>query len=148
MWSLSGTGGITSRTLQLLEDAENEVVFIASEESLATDETVEALADAAARGVDVLIGTVTESLREELAERVPDAEIFRSELEWLHADAESGVAIGRMLLVDQSTILLSSFEEESREEKAIFGRGFKNGLVIITRRLMATGLLATRDPEE
>lgn len=148
VWSLTGTDGITSRTLQLLEDAENEVVFLASTESLVTDEVVGALSEAAERGVNVIVGTVTRELQEELRERVPDAEVFMSELDWLHSDSENGVAIGRMLLVDQSTILLSSVDEMSDEEKAIFGRGFQNGLVVITRRLMATGLFSSRDPGE
>ncbi|NHN61049.1 MULTISPECIES: TrmB family transcriptional regulator [Halorussus] len=148
VWSLSGSDGITSRTLQLLEDAENEVVFIISEESLMTDELVEALSGCAARGVDILVGTVTPGLQDELRERVPDAEVFVSELEWLHANGEDQVAIGRMLLVDQNTILLSSVEESGGGEKAIFGRGFQNGLVVITRRLMATGLLPLRDPRQ
>ena len=148
VWSLSGRDGITSRTLQLLDDAETEVVFIISDESLVTDELVEALSECAASGVDVLVGTVTEGLHEELRERVPDAEVFMSELDWLHANGEDHVAIGRMLLVDESTILLSSVDTASGAEKAIFGRGFQNGLVVITRRLMATGLLPLRDPSQ
>ncbi|USZ68385.1 TrmB family transcriptional regulator [Halorussus salilacus] len=145
VWSLSGTDGITSRSLQLLDEADTEVLFIISEDSLVTDETIETLQTVTARGVDVLVGTVTTEMRDRLRERVPDAEVFLSELEWLHA-ADDQIAIGRMLLVDESTILLSSLDESKGTEKAIFGRGFQNGLVVITRRLMATGLLPTRDP--
>jgi len=36
---------------------------------------------------------------------------------------------------------------ESKEERAIFGEGFGNGLVVISRRLMAQGLLQNRDPK-
>jgi len=47
--------------------------------------------------------------------------------------------------------LVSSFTEtraDGREhEQGVFGRGFDNGLVAITRRLMATGLLSVNDPE-
>ena len=32
-------------------------------------------------------------------------------------------------------------------EKAVFGRGFDNGIVVIARRLMATGLQPADDPE-
>ncbi|WP_435180877.1 TrmB family transcriptional regulator [Halorussus sp. AFM4] len=147
VWSLSGRDGITSRTLQLLDDTETEVVFVISDESLVTDELVEALTECADRA-DVIIGTVTAGLHDEFRERIPGAEVFVSELEWLHADGEDEVAIGRMLLVDEDTILLSSVDTTSGEEKAIFGRGFQNGLVVITRRLMATGLLPFRDPSQ
>ncbi|RLM53782.1 TrmB family transcriptional regulator, partial [Halorubrum sp. Atlit-26R] len=57
----------------------------------------------------------------------------------------------RLLLADREAILLSSFTEtraDGREhEQGVFGRGFDNGLVAITRRLMATGLLSVNDPE-
>ncbi|WP_199725520.1 hypothetical protein [Haloarcula sp. Atlit-7R] len=35
----------------------------------------------------------------------------------------------------------------SGHEQGVFGRAFDNGLVAITRRLMATGLLSVNDPE-
>lgn len=148
VWSLSGSDAITSRTLQLLSDAESEVVFVVSTESVITDELVEALNAATETDIDVLIGTVTTDIRDQLRKRIPDAQVFTSELDWLHNDADDDVAIGRMFLVDQSTILLSSIDEASGREKAIFGRGFQNGLVVITRRLMATGLLPLRDPSK
>lgn len=148
VWSLTGTEGITSRTLQLLNEATDEVVLLISAEKIVTDELAEKLNEAAERGVTVIVGTVTESLREVIREAVPRAEVFVSELDWLHdevADADE-VAIGRMLLVDRSTILLSATSETDGVERAVFGRGFGNGLVVITRRLMATGLVPSRDP--
>jgi hypothetical protein len=59
------------------------------------------------------------------------------------------VRIGRLVLVDRTTILVSSFECDDgvrTEERAVFGTGFTNGLVVIVRRLMATGLLDADDP--
>ena len=48
--------------------------------------------------------------------------------------------LGRLLLVDQSTILVSSFTGgDDGHERAVFGRGFDNGLVAVGRRLMAMG---------
>ncbi|MFC4451679.1 TrmB family transcriptional regulator [Halorussus aquaticus] len=146
VWSLSGTEGITSRMLQLLDDAEEEVIFVVSSPSIVTDDIVEKLNDATERGLDVLIGTAVPGQSGELRNAIPDAEVFVSELDWLHGTAGDDTAIGRMLLVDESTILLSSMNEEARTERAIFGRGFENGLVVITRRLMATGLLSQQDP--
>ena len=146
VWSLSGKEGITTRMLQLLEDAESEVVLVVSSPSVVTEELVERLNETAERGVPVLVGTVTTALRDELREKVPSAEVFLSELDWLHDDDTDGeVAIGRMLLMDRETILLSSIHEDGQMDRAIFGRGFENGLVVITRRLMATGLATLRD---
>ncbi|UPV76451.1 TrmB family transcriptional regulator (plasmid) [Halorussus limi] len=145
VWSLSGTEGITSRTLQLVDDAESEIVFVVSSPSVVTDELLDRLNEATERDVPVLVGTATAALREELREKVPGAEVFESQLDWLHDESEDEVAIGRMLLVDREAILLSSIHEDGQTEQAIFGRGFENGLVVITRRLMATGLAALRD---
>ncbi|WP_137286037.1 TrmB family transcriptional regulator [Halorussus salinisoli] len=146
VWSLSGTEGITSRTLQLLEDAESEIIFVVSSPSIVTDSLIERLNEATAKGVDVLVGTAMPELYDELRESVPDAEVFVSELDWLHGGGDDEIAIGRMLLADRSTILLSSIDASGQTERAIFGRGFENGLVVITRRLMSTGLLSRQDP--
>jgi len=79
---------------------------------------------------------------------IPDATTFISGLEWLHGKqtAEHDTAIGRLVLIDRSTFLVSSIMPESKEEQAIFGEGFGNGLVVIARRLMAQGLVAAHDP--
>lgn len=148
VWSLVGTEGVTSRMFKLLEEAEEEVVLVVSVEELLTDELREKLVDVTQRGVTLVIGAVSETLRADIMEAVPDAEVFTSELEWLHDDVDgpAEVAIGRMLMVDRSEILLSTLDAHDGTERAIYGKGFGNGLVVITRRLMATGLLPGRDP--
>ncbi|ESP90199.1 TrmB family transcriptional regulator [Candidatus Halobonum tyrrellensis] len=143
VWSLLSRDGIASRTRQITEEAEREVVLVVGTESVLTDELLGALADANERGVSVVVGALDEGIRERVEAAAPDAEVFVSELEWLRGvegAAEEGVSVGRLLLVDGSTILVSSFDPESSTERAVFGRGFSNGLVLITRRLMETGL--------
>jgi len=73
-----------------------------------------------------------------------------SGLGWLHAaaDDDDDLEIGRLLLVDRSAILVSTLVPDTREEQAIFGGGFRNGLVVIARRLLSQGLLPKRDPQE
>jgi hypothetical protein len=99
-------------------------------------------------GVDLLVGALTKPLEEQIQSAIPNATTFISGLEWLHgeADREDETAIGRLLLVDRSTILVSSIMPDTKREQAIFGEGFGNGLVVIARRLMAQGLITTRDP--
>lgn len=69
--------------------------------------------------------------------------MFVSGLEWLQAGKQQNdeADVGRLLLVDREIILVSSIPPETDEEHAIFGRGFGNGLVVITRRIMSTGLI-------
>ncbi len=150
VWGLSGTNTIAARTNNLIENATSEVVLIVGSEEMLTDALVESLNDATDRGVPVLVGTVSEDIRERLQERVAEINVFVSELKWLHeseaTDTNDDVSIERILLVDRNTILMSSLDPNKVEEHAVFGRGFDNGLVVLTRRLMASGLLPSRDP--
>lgn len=152
VWALSGSSAITSRTQQLIDDATREIVVVLGHEGLFTEQLADSLAAAHQRDVTVAVGTSTEGLRERVQEALPAVEVFVSGLEWLgHSTLpDDDTEIGRLLLVDGETILVSTFTEaagDGREhEQAVFGQGFDNGLVAITRRLMATGLLAGDDP--
>jgi len=149
VWAMSGRDAIENRTDQLIEDASEEVVLVVGDESLLTEDLVATLNDVD-NGIDLLIGALTESLQAQIQAAVPDATTFISGLEWLHGEdaTENETAIGRLLLIDRSTILVSSLMPDTKEEQAIFGEGFGNGLVVIARRLMAQGLLTVRDPKQ
>ncbi|WP_380681583.1 TrmB family transcriptional regulator [Salinigranum sp. GCM10025319] len=149
VWAMSGRDPIENRTNQLIEDASEEIVLVLGDESLLTEDLVASLNGAVA-DVDLLIGALTESLQEQIQTAVPDATTFISGLEWLHGEdvTDDETAIGRLLLADRSAILVSSIMPDSKEERAVFGEGFGNGLVVIARRLMAQGLLTARDPKQ
>jgi hypothetical protein len=146
---MSGRDAIENRTNDLVETATDEVVLVIGDESLLTDDLVDVLDDIG-NGVDLAIGALTEPLREQVQAAVPDATTFTSGLEWLHGgqSAEDETAIGRLLLIDRSTILVSSIMPDTKEEQAIFGEGFGNGLVVVARRIMSQGLLPGRDPRQ
>ena len=148
VWSMSGTGAIANRANQLITDATTEIVLVLGDESLLTETLIGSLHDVGA-DVDLLIGAVTESLEAQIREAVPAATTFVSGLDWLRSGGESAesVGIGRLMLVDRSTILVSTIVPGTHEERAIFGDGFQNGLVVISRRLLAQGLLPQRDPD-
>jgi sugar-specific transcriptional regulator TrmB len=149
VWAMSGRDAIENRTDQLIADATDEVVLVIGDESLLTDDLVATL-NTVGNGVDLAIGALTEPLQEEIQTTVPDATTFISGLEWLHGENTDGgdTAIGRLLLVDRSTILVSSITPDTKNEQAIFGEGFGNGLVVVARRLMAQGLVSARDPRQ
>ncbi|WP_123537845.1 TrmB family transcriptional regulator [Halosimplex salinum] len=150
VWALTGRPGVDGRTKQLVGEAEEEVVLILGSDSVATDPLLNALEEAQRRGVTLVVGTASDSLREGVQDRFPDAEVFVSGLEWLHGSMpDDDTEITRILLVDRSTILVSTAHDTgdgTTDEQAVFGRGFDNGLVTIVRRLMATGLLPVDDP--
>jgi sugar-specific transcriptional regulator TrmB len=150
VWALTGSSAVAARTQELIDDADEEIVIVVGTESLFDDSLLESLESAVGRGVDVVVGTLAEPVRELVANRLPDAQVFVSGLEWLRNRGDGGeVDIGRLLMIDRETILVSSIRETGRgrtDEQAVFGRGFTNGLVVIVRRLMATGLLQGDDP--
>lgn len=147
VWSMSGRQAIENRTNELISRATNEVVLVIGDESLLTDDLIADLTTVG-NGVNLVIGALTQVVEERIHEAVPQATTFISGLEWLYGEGHSQdeVGIGRLLLVDRSTILVSSIIPETGEEQAVFGEGFGNGLVVIARRLMAEGLVRTRDP--
>lgn len=146
VWTLSGATPIANRCQQLIDDAESEIVFVVGDDSLLSDALVESLT-AVPDDVALYIGTITEANRASIEERVPNATTFVSGLEWLESTnvASGDTVIGRLLLTDRSAILVSTLLRQSGEEHAVFGTGFGNGLVVISRRLMAQGLSAVTD---
>jgi predicted transcriptional regulator len=140
VWSLTGREAIATRTNKLVGEAAEEVVFVVGREALLTDEVVARLNDLPA-GVDLVLGAGTSALTDRIHDQVPDATTFVSGLGWLHGpDDSEETGIGRLLLVDKSSLLVSSIVPDTGEEHAVFGTGFGNGLVVIARRLMAQGL--------
>jgi len=154
VWSLSGSAAIRNRTKSLFEDADEEIVLVLGDDRKLTDDLFDQLRAARDRGTTVLVGTVSETLRDKVNEAMPEVEVFVSELEWLselEEDPTDTVSISQLLLVDRSAILVSTTQQANvrgeQKEKAVFGKGFENGIVVIARRLMATGLGRTDDPE-
>lgn len=151
VWALSSTAGIESRVNQLLGDAGEEIIMVVGDEGVLTDNLIDHLRTASDRGVDIVVGVEDEQIRDQLAGTLPSVETFVSDIHWLGHSAfpDDDTEIGRLLLIDRSTILVSSFtrggDDERSNEQAVFGRGFDNGLVAIVRRLIATGLLTEVD---
>lgn len=147
VWAMAGQDAIENRTEQLIDRATEEVVLVIGDKSLLTEELINTLNDID-DDIELLVGTLTPSLQDEIQAAVPGATTFVSGLEWLRGmnNTEEETAIGRLVLIDRSMILVSSIMPDSKEEQAIFGEGFGNGLVVIARRLMAQGLIPVRDP--
>ena len=153
VWALSGDAAISTRTNQLIGDADDEVVLVVGHAGIVDEEILGGLSATRGRGVRVIIGTIDESVKDHVQESIPEAEVFVSGLEWLRTTMGTGeeeTEISRLLLIDRDTILVSTYREHNGEgrthEQAVFGRGFDNGLVVIMRRLMALGLLPVDDP--
>ncbi|WP_256392157.1 TrmB family transcriptional regulator [Natronoarchaeum rubrum] len=114
VWSLSGSAAIRNRTKSLFEDADEEIVLVLGDERKLTDDLFDQLRAARDRGTTVLVGTVSETLRDRVNEAMPEVEVFVSELEWLselEEDPTDTVSISQLLLVDRSAILVSTTQQ-------------------------------------
>lgn len=147
IWAMSGHDAIENRTNELILDATDEVVLVISDGALFTDDLAVTLNELG-RDVELLVGALAGPVKERIDQEVPGATTFISGLEWLQPGTppDNGAEIGRLLLVDRSTILVSTVAPATGEEQGIFGEGFGNGLVVIARRLMSQGLIPVRDP--
>jgi sugar-specific transcriptional regulator TrmB len=149
VWSLSGANALSARTDELVDAATDEVILVVGAEQVFTDSIVAQLETAQREEVSVIVGTVREQISGQVQNRLPDAEVFVSGLEWLEGvpgDPSNGTKIGRLLLVDREALLVSTVHTDDGEERGVFGRGLQNGFVTVVRRLLATGLLPKVDP--
>ena len=148
VWALGSATGIESRVSQLLDDANEEIIMILGDETSLSEDVAGHLQAAHDRGVDVVVG-VEGAASERVVRMLPDGSTFVSDIDWLGHSALPGddTEIGRLLMVDRSSILVSSYtyDDGLEGEQAVFGRGFDNGLVAIFRRLLTSGFLAEID---
>jgi sugar-specific transcriptional regulator TrmB len=144
VWSLSGHEAVESRMFDLLDEAETEIALLVSDEALLSDAFFERLHDAVDREIRIVLGGRTESITERLGSALPNASVFETDLDFLTASGpDHEVAISRILLVDRETLLIASYYPDAADEpteRAVIARGLENGVVVLLRRLIASGL--------
>lgn len=151
VWSLTGHEGIESRTYEMIENATSEIMLVVVEEEILTDALFDRLHAAADRGVEIILGGETDAITTRLEAELSSVRVFESDLGWLMGPAsDDEVAISRLLLVDRTRMLVSSFYPDDGHgeslEQAVFANGLGNGVVVLLRRLLSSGLLPIADP--
>lgn len=150
VWSMNGHEAIGARTAKVIQDSDSELILLVIDDSILTDALFDQLDAAMDRGVSVIIGGRSDDVRQDLREHLPRAKIFETELSWL-VGVDDDISIGRLLLSDRSTLLVSSYYPETgdgKTERAVYATGLGNGVVVLIRRMLATGLLPEADPEK
>jgi sugar-specific transcriptional regulator TrmB len=139
VWALADATAIARRTRQLVADADSEILFVVGDAAVLDEGLTARLRDARDAGVMVAVSAGTPTIREQIQPRLPTQEVAVSNLAWLTpANGPDTTRISRLLLVDNEMILVSSIGADD-DHRAVFGRGFDNGLVAIVRRLMTAG---------
>lgn len=140
VWALSDSSAITNRLCKIVSNSSDDVVLVLSDETDISERLAEEISSATAAGVTVFISVLSESRRDTIAESLPSADVFVSELGWLmERTAADEPRITRIALVDdEKTLISSGYTTETAEisERATYASGFNNGMVIIVRRLL------------
>ncbi|ELY59091.1 TrmB family transcriptional regulator [Natronolimnohabitans innermongolicus] len=149
IWSLTGYEAIESRTFELIERADSEIVLLVVDEAVLSETLFDSLEQSAGRELSVVLGGQSEAVIDRLESRLPDFRVFETGLDWLVAsEDETEVAISRILLIDRETLLIGTYYPSTGEtkEQAIFAKGLQNGVVVLLRRLVTAGLPPINDP--
>lgn len=136
IWTVRGQEAISERIMQLIEEATARVVFGVQTEALLTPDIEQALRDCADGDVEVLVISSSAAVRDYFSE---DEGISVLEPRDRMSDRDH---TGRMLLVDQDTVLHSVLGDEElpglRQETAYWssGSGFASTLIAMMERFI------------
>ena len=140
VWALNTHEQVTGRAVDILDDAEEEVVLILLDENLLDNATIDALEAASDRGVTIHVGTVSEAIHDRIADADVDACVFTTDLvEWFTEMSESP-RIGRLLMADRKPVLASALHEEELpgvpNETAVWSDGIDHGFATFMERVL------------
>lgn len=138
-WAISDHEHVTDRIEALLEDADDEVYALVTDDSAMGRDVRSTLSAASDRGVDVLAEVPSEDAEDRLLEDVPDATVRTTELARDTARIESKW-LSRIVMVDRRSVLLGALTDGARPgrtaETAIWASGTNHGLVVGIRHLL------------
>ncbi|WP_136689445.1 TrmB family transcriptional regulator [Halorhabdus amylolytica] len=143
VWVMEGDAEVSERMVGLLEAAEEEVLLAAAVEDLLTTELLDALRAASGRGVDIVIGSPAESIRHQLREALPNAQVLETWTWWESHPIQPG-AVSAILMVDGGQLLVSGDIETSlpgvRKHRAVWTDGDSAPLIGMMRPLLADAI--------
>lgn len=118
-WTVSGRENVTERGRELVDGAEREVVVVLPDDEHVVDISLDWIRRALDVGVTTLVDAPTTSVQQRVESEAPAAQVFTS-------SRDGDRMLGRTLLVDDSSVLLSVIEEPLptvQEETAVVSNG-------------------------
>lgn len=145
VWTLSGIGTITARAQDLIQEGDEEVVYLIGDESVFAEDVLDQLVAASDRDLPIYVGTASEEIFERIDATVSGVQRFESWIEWLWTPGEPGEAwtLGQILVVDRNGMLVSAHHETSHgrsEDTAVWTTGVGNGLGMVAERLLGASI--------
>lgn len=107
VWVMEGSTEVSERLRELIADAETAVSLALATEDLLTESLLSALDAAASRGVDVVVGSPGEPIRERVGETAATARVVETWTWWEAYPVRPG-AVSSVLMVDGRSMLVSA----------------------------------------
>lgn len=120
-WTVAGRENVTDRGRELVEEADREVFVMLPQSERIADRSLGWVRAALDRGVTAFVDVPTNQLKADVESAAPGAQVSVSDRQFGTADAA-----GRTLLVDDTSVLLSTVEQSLptvQEETAIVSSG-------------------------
>ncbi|MEF8938086.1 MAG: hypothetical protein V5A32_09055, partial [Halovenus sp.] len=114
IWLVNSADAIKSRTGELIDDADDRILYAADRQDLCDEKTLAALEAAATEGVSVMFASVNQSVLDSL----PDDSAIKQYK--IPDDRDMDVSTGRLLIVDGETLLLSTFSDTEENTEVAF----------------------------
>lgn len=145
VWTVTGHEAVTSRLLEFIDDADDELIYMTVDELL-TDDHLDHLEAAEKRGVDIYLAGLSEPVQGEIQERIASAELFETLWAW------SDEGAGSLLITDKRTALVSVLVDQNAtddiHETGIWGTGERNSLVVVLRAIFTWRLNTLTESDE
>lgn len=143
VWVMEGNGEVSERLRELIDDAEEEVLLAIAVEELLTEDLLETIDEVASRGVDVLVGSPGEELRDRIAETAATARVVETWTWWESYPIRPG-AMSAVCMVDGEAMLVSADAASSlpgvRKHRAVWTDSSNTPLVKMMRPLLTTAI--------
>lgn len=139
VWEIADRQDVLNRIRMHIDNATDDVYLLLAHEDLLEDEVVTALREAASTDTAIWAEAPTEAARARLHRECPAIHVAVTDFtEWSLPEPEQD--LGRLLMVDGETILMSALQEglipNDVEESGVWGSAVGNGLVVWVQQLL------------
>ena len=143
VWAIAQHEHVTERMVSLVQDATEEIHVIVAADRVVEERILQELAEAAGRGVDIVIEVPSEDVADRVLEATPEAKVVLAP-ELAEVEKVEQKWPGQILMVDRHAILASGLEDSGLpdvvKETAVWTSGVNHGFAAWMRELLVDRL--------
>lgn len=141
VWTIDEHESVVERMRALADHADDELFVVLGTDGLLTPGCLIHLRMASERGVDVAVGSPSETVRDRIEAAVPKARVWEPQRDWLVPSLSENDRLSRLVVADSRAAMLATLDQGRVEaETAVTGDGRDNGLVTTVRELLGSRL--------